>query len=382
MRVLFLHASREHTSEYAVHRLLADNVDPARVTCSFVQQKKLTLPPKSQEDTITWDFGRDMSLDPKPSKIRRATMMLRALPGSFGFLRRRVIEFQPDVLYSSQQLYEVYLGWLTSRLYHIPHIIPISYPVGPWLGSGILRILRMTPNLIACSEYVRQSALEQGVQTRQIETLLHGADLHEYAIPKDREWLHNLLGCPEICPIVLTAARIDPYKGYPELLKAFAIAHQQAPELRLAICGTGTTGTDYEVKIKQMVIELGISESTTFLGFQPDLPRVFSGADIFCLPTQFDALPLVFLGAMAAGLPVVAIRSGGVVEMVVDGETGLLADPGDVNCLAEHLLTLVREPDLATKMGEAGKLRAMRDFEPGHIAEQWANILYRRLNVR
>ncbi len=82
---------------------------------------------------------------------------------------------------------------------------------------------------------------------------------------------------------------------------------------------------------------------------------------------------------MSAGLPVVAVRSGGVVELVVEGQTGLLAEPGDVAGLAEHLLNLACNEELALQMGEAGKLRAMRDFDPKRISEQWADILYRRL---
>jgi glycosyltransferase involved in cell wall biosynthesis len=261
-------------------------------------------------------------------------------------------------------------------------MIHISYPVGPWLGNWTLRSIRRTHNLIACSEYVRQSALDHGVQRHQIETLLHGADLHEYFLPKDRKWLHDWLGWPEDCPIIVTVSRIDPYKGHPDLVRAFAIAHQQMPQLRLVICGTGTTGTGYEQMIRQLVVELGISSSTAFLGFQQDLPHILAGADIFCLPTQFDALPLVFLEAMSAGLPVVAARSGGVTELVVEGETGLLVDPGDVDGLAAHLLTLACNPELAKNMGEAGMMRARRNFEPKRIASQWTDILCRRLGPK
>ncbi len=222
--------------------------------------------------------------------------MTRAFPRSIRLIRRRVEEFQPDIFYTSQQYYDVFLGRLFSNLYHIPHIIHISFPVGPWLGYWTLRTIRRTQNLIACSDYVRQSAIIQGVQPNQIETLLHSADLHEFNLPKDRKWLHDWLGWPEDCPIVLCVARIDPYKGHSDLVRAFAIAQKQMPLLRLVICGTGTTGNGYEEKIRQLVVELGISSYTAFLGFQIDLSRILAGADIFCLPTQLDALPLVFLG--------------------------------------------------------------------------------------
>jgi glycosyltransferase involved in cell wall biosynthesis len=382
MRVLFLHATRETTSEYAVHRILADYVDQARVTCSFIWQMKQGLTTDNTQDTTYWDFGRDMSIQPKPSKLRRLLRMARSFPGTFRLIHRRIDEFHPDVLYTSQQFYEVFLGRLFSSLYRIPHLIHISYPVGPWLGYWTLRSIRMTQNLIACSEYVRQSALVHGVQPHQIETLLHGAVLHESILPKDRKWLHDRLGWPEACPIVVNVSRIDPYKGHPDLVRAFAIAHQQFPQLRLVICGTGTTGTGYEEMIRQLVVELGISSFTAFLGYQKDLRDIFAGADIFCLPTQLDALPLVVLEAMSAGLPVVAARSGGVTEMVVEGETGLLVEPGDVNGLATHLLSLSRNPQLARIMGDAGMMRARRNFDPKNIANQWADILCRRVGPK
>lgn len=382
IRLLFLHATREVNSEYAVHRLLADHADSSSVTCRFLWQKNSSEPQHLKRDTIYWDFGRDMSLDPRPSRLHRALMMVRAFPGSFRLIQRWIKAFRPDILYTSQQFYEVFLGRLFSRLHHLPHFIHISYPVGPWLGNWTLRTIQRTQNLIACSDFVRRTALSHGVHPNQIETLLHGANLSDYALPKDRKWLHDLAGWPEKCPIVVTAARIDPYKGYPDLLHAFAIAHQQMPNLRLLVCGNGTTGTGYEKMIKQLAVELGLEGSSVFLGYHNELPRIFAGADIFFLPTRLDALPLVFLGAMAAGLPAVAVRSGGVPEMVIDGETGLLAEPGDVDCLAEHLLNLSRNPELAEKMGQAGKQRAMHEFDPDSIAEQWVDILNRRLNLR
>lgn len=382
MRVLFLHATWHTTSEYKVHQLLAENVDPQKIDPYFIWQDSAhnygaaTLSASGQaKDIYYWDFGRDMAIMPKPPKAKRALMMLLQLPNSLRFIAQKVRETKADVLYTSQQSYEVILADLIARWFDIPHVIHISYPVGPWLGRYTLSIIRKNKHLIACSDYVRQSALDAGIAPAQIQTLVHGADVQEYAIAKDGLALRKMFNWPAATPVVTVAARLDPFKGYELLLDAFVRVHQTIPNARLLVCGESTIGTTHDQVIKQKVVDLGLEEVVHFAGFRSDLAQILAGSDVFCLPTENDALPLVFLAAMAAGLPTVACISGGIPEMVIDGETGLLSELGDADSLATNILRLLQELRLAKKLGDAGKKRALTYFDPKKIAQRWTHLM-------
>lgn len=387
MRVLFLHASWHHTSEYNVHRLLSENVDPQTVDCYFIWQDAThdstkNVPPRLSQPnrTFYWDFGRDMGLSPKPSKARRALMMFSRLPSSLWFVARKIRSIQPDLLYTSQQAHEVALGNLFSLLFRIPHLIHISYPVGPWLGRNAWRTIKKTPHLIACSDFVYQGALQAGISPQYIETLLHGANLDQYDIPKNRLPLRQEFNWSPNTLVVTAAARLDPGKGHLLLLEAFAKVLRVIPETRLLLCGVCTTGTNYDQIIKQKAADLQLGVNVIFAGYRRDLPNILAGTDLFCLPTKNDALPLVFLAAMAAGVPTVACRSGGVPEMVIDQKTGLLSELGDAEALAANMQKLLRNKELAERMGAAGKTLAFGQFEPKQTAAKWAEILHRRLD--
>jgi glycosyltransferase involved in cell wall biosynthesis len=114
---------------------------------------------------------------------------------------------------------------------------------------------------------------------------------------------------------------------------------------------------------------------------RPDIPQIMAEANVFSLPTEMDACPLVFMEAMAASLPAVAVTSGGVPEMVSHGETGLLSPPGDVEALANNLLELLRDPASAERMGEAGKRRVFAEFAPQKAGPKWTRTLEQMLGI-
>lgn len=388
VRILFLHATWHKSSEYNVHKLLAENVDPNAVDSYFIWQTHTQEPNKNESANLSqpnrnffYDFGRDMSLKPKPSKLKRALMMLLRFPFALYFLIGKILSIRPHIIYTSQQSYEVFLARIISSIFRTPHFIHISYPVGEWLGKRTLKTIKRAPNLIACSDYVRQTALDEGVPPANIDTLLHGANVEMYALPHNPQWLREEFNLPMQTSVIITAARLDPGKGYTVLLKAFARVNEQKPNTHLIACGECTTGGGYDNYIKHLASELNLDNVVTFANFRNDLPQIFAGADIFCMPTKEDALPLVFLGAMAAKLPVVGVRSGGVPEMVLHEESGLLSEPDNVEELTNNLLTLLDNEDLARKLGENGQERAFNEFDPVKASCKWNILLRKRLNI-
>lgn len=382
MKLLFIHAEDASRAEYDVHRLLAEHADPDRVDCFFMWQdhtydRSKNHPPRLRysERTLFWDFGRNMALAPKPSKLQRGLLMARRLPISLVALIAVARRIKPDALYTSQARYDVALARFLSALLRIPHIIHIHYNVGPWLGRDVLHALRNTPHLLAVSEFIRQGAIQAGVAPEHIHTLLNPADLSRFMVPRDRRTVRDEFGWPLDTPLIVAAGRLDPSKGHMLLIEAFAQVHATLPHARLLICGEHSMGFQYDRVLKQRVAELNLEHAAVFAGNRRDLPVIFAGADMFCLPTEKDPCPLVFLEAMTAGVPAVACRSGGVPELVMHGETGLLSEPGDTDALAHHLRCLLQHPDEARRIGGVGGRWAQTYFAPQVVAARWAELL-------
>ncbi len=131
-------------------------------------------------------------------------------------------------------------------------------------------------------------------------------------------------------------------------------------------------------RIRGLVREAALDESVQFLGERTDLPNVLRGADLFLLPSESESFGLAALEAMSCGVPVIASRVGGVPEVVVDGETGLLAPVGDVAAMAAHVVRLLDDPPLRARLGQAARRRAETVFPLEPMVARY-EALYRRL---
>jgi phosphatidylinositol alpha-1,6-mannosyltransferase len=167
-----------------------------------------------------------------------------------------------------------------------------------------------------------------------------------------------------VIPTLLSVGDVKPRKGHDLSLAAFARVKTRLPAARYWIVGSYSQNAYYR-QLQQLIAEHGLQESVQFLGPVPDeaLRRCYQEASVFILsPRQdglhFEGFGLVYLEAGAYGLPVVGTRTGGVPDVVLDGVTGLLAEPEDVDGLAAACLRLLCEPELARQMGLANRQRA------------------------
>jgi glycosyltransferase involved in cell wall biosynthesis len=164
-------------------------------------------------------------------------------------------------------------------------------------------------------------------------------------------------------PIVLCVARMYPRKRVADLLHAAVHLRARIPDVRIRIVGEGP---EY-ARLRALHAQLGVGDTVTFLGnvSRQTLAVEYVGAHCFCLPTVQEGFGLVFLEAMAAGLPVVACRAAAVPEVVEDRRTGLLVNPRAPEELAMAMETLLRNPGLRAQMGEAGRRRVEAfDLQP------------------
>jgi glycosyltransferase involved in cell wall biosynthesis len=199
--------------------------------------------------------------------------------------------------------------------------------------------------VVLISEATRQFFVQyRGVPAAKTRVILNGANLEKFlAAPA-----HPGSELPRVRFGI--AARMVQEKDHFTLLRAFALVAAEIPQAELQIAGDGPL----RGRLESFAQELNLGDRVKFLGALPDTPQFLSQLDIFVLSSLNEGLPLALLEAMAAGLPVVSTRAGGVEEAAVDGQNAYLSAPGDSNGLAEAMIRMARSPDLA-QMGALGR---------------------------
>lgn len=227
---------------------------------------------------------------------------------------------------------------------------------GGWLRRQAVR--RFADRIVAVSAAVRDALIAQGADPGVVRVIPGGVDLRAYAeLP------------PPVPGVVGALGRLEREKGFDVLLDAMA---ELRGEARLILGGDGSQrqALAARVQAEELPVEL--------TGFVAEVPAFLGRTGVFVLPSRSEGLGLVAVEAMAAGRPVVASCTGGLPEVVVDGETGLLVEPEDPVALARAIRMLLADPDRAARMGAAGRQRVRERFSAERMARETA-ALYEEL---
>jgi glycosyltransferase involved in cell wall biosynthesis len=289
-----------------------------------------------------------------------------------GFLElmRLIRRLRPDVVHANSSKAGA-LGRLAARLSRVQACVFTAHgwafqaQSGSWAAKAYLMIDRVLAHLgvtIVCvSESDRAIGLRAGTCRAERTVVLRNA----VVISPQRE----LPGSPT--PVVLTVARFQTPKDFGTLFRALAAL--DSGSFHAQVAGDGPD----RAAVEQLRETLGLQAAVELLGTSDDVPALLADADIFVLSSRSEGLPLSILEAMARGLPVVATAVGGIVELVDDGVTGFLVEPGDVDGMAAAIRRLVADPSLRMELGEGGRSRVADEFSIGPW--QRAHVdLYRR----
>jgi sugar transferase (PEP-CTERM/EpsH1 system associated) len=229
------------------------------------------------------------------------------------------------------------------------------------------RLLRSLPRgYVAMSRDIARW-LEQsiGVPAARIRQLYSGVDTGRFRpegpVPADLPWARDREGAaPPV--IVGSVGRFDPIKNHAGLLRAFRAILERHPDRRgrvhLIIAGDGPLRGE----LAGLARALDLEDSVWFPGARSDVPELMRAMDVFVLPSINEGISNTILEAMATGRPVVAGRAGGNPELVLDGLTGALYDPGDPDGLATALEQYVQQAELRQSHGEAARRRVVEQF--------------------
>jgi glycosyltransferase involved in cell wall biosynthesis len=233
-------------------------------------------------------------------------------------------------------------------------------PVAAVWRSVERRMAPLTDHLVVVAEADRSKGLAAGVGTAaQYVTVRSSLELSRYDARRPlRDEVRAELGLPLDAPVLGAVKRLSDQKDPLSLLSAFAAVRAGAPGARLLLVGDGPL----DGAVRRAVAGLGLQEAVTMTGLRSDVPRLLQAVDVFVSTSLWEGLPRTIIEAMATGLPVVATPADGVVDVLVDGQTGRLVVPGDPAAVAAAILDLLREPEVALRLGEAGRER-VQEFD-------------------
>jgi len=226
-------------------------------------------------------------------------------------------------------------------------------------------LLRDGDAFVAMSRAIRDEFLGAGVPSQKVALIPHGVDTTRFrpATPDEREALRARLGLPVGERIIIYTGRLLRGKGLLNLLAAFREVAAAAPSAHLVIVGAGEGHLSVEEDLRASALAEGLAGRVTFAGRVDAVEDWLRAADVFAFPSVFEALGISLVEAAACGLPAVASRTGGIVDVVEDGRSGLLVTPGDVAALSVALHRLVTDAPRAREMGRAARETAESLFD-------------------
>ncbi|WP_431285996.1 glycosyltransferase family 4 protein [Humitalea sp. 24SJ18S-53] len=235
-----------------------------------------------------------------------------------------------------------------------------------WIGG------RATDVFLTVGEEEAADARRLGI-ARDAIAIGNGRDPARYRPdPVARAAIRGELGAPPEACVIIAVSRLVRHKGLVELLGAM----EQVPGAILWVVGerlASDHGEDLEPVLDQAQATLG--SRFVRLGYRSDVPALLAAADVFCLPSYFEGLPMGVIEAMLTGLPVVATDIRGCREQVVPEETGLLVPAMQTAPLAAALARLAADPDLRARMGAAGRAIALDRFDEVRVTARTLDLL-------
>ena len=316
-----------------------------------------------------------------PAGVSVVAMGDRHRPDRFNALRMaRVFRaLRPDIVHTRNwTCIDAILG---ARLAGVPHVIHGEHGREAADPTGANRLRRRVRRALAplVSQFVTVSrdlnrwlVEDVRVPARKVRTIYNGVDTDRFA-PGEREAARRALDIPAGWGVVGTVGRLDPVKDQAGLIRAFAVASAQRPSV-LLIVGDGPLRAELDALGRG----LGLADRVRLLGDRQDVAQILRALDCFVLPSVGEGISNAILEAMATALPVVATRVGGNVELVEDGETGLLVEVGQPEALVRALECYLGDSGIARKHGAAARVRVEREFGLARMLTGYGD-LYRSL---
>ncbi|MFH1430141.1 MAG: glycosyltransferase [Candidatus Uhrbacteria bacterium] len=261
-------------------------------------------------------------------------------------------------------------GRIAARRVGVQHIVSTEHNVN--LDEGFVkrfvkrRLARRTDRIIAVSDAVRSYSIRYDrVPLGKMLVIPNGVDA---------SYFQSSAALPRYGVRLLTVGRLVHQKGHAVLIDALSLLRARCPQVSLDIVGDGPL----RASLEQQVRAYHLSDIVRFHGFRRDVRDFYQRADIVVLPSRWEGFGIAAIEASACSVPVVASAVGGLLEAIIDQETGILVPVGDAKLLAEALSDLVADRTQRVLMGHAGRRHVIRNFDIVRVVERYA-ALYEEL---
>lgn len=248
-----------------------------------------------------------------------------------------------------------------------------TYRLMEWYSNRSLHLA------IAVSEATRRDWIARsGIPSESVVTIHNGIDPEHFRRRQSREVARRQLALPEDALILGGLGRLDPAKGFADLIDSLAALRQEFPRACVAIGGVGRLRSELEARAAAR----GVADRVMFLGQQSDVNLFLDACDVFVMPSLCETLGYALLEAMAHELPAVGTSVGGIPEVIVPGETGFLAPARDPAALAASIRNLLSCQALRQRLGRAGRKRVIEHFHERDMVEKTLDVYQRLLAHR
>lgn len=310
---------------------------------------------------------------------------LQYLPHTLQLVRRHHVQ-----VVQCGHIYLGLLGYWLWRWKGLPYLVytygqevmEAHLPRAKWLTRAVgERIFRNAAAVITNCDFTKRHVLRWGVEEDRVVKIPHGVD-HEFFTPGEARMRPEIQRALKGKQFILTVGRLVERKGQDIVIKALARVREYVPNLVYVIVGDGPD----RKRLQMLTQEHELNDMVLFVGRVPDeeLVHYYRGCDVFIMPSRADeargdveGLPQVYLQANACGRPAVGGRSGGVEEAILDGVTGLVVDPTDVEEVTRALVLLLKDREYATRLGQNGRARVEREMNWKRGAQEIEALVHR-----
>ncbi len=279
-------------------------------------------------------------------------------------LRRCIRLCRPDLVHLHSRIGADVMGGIACRLERVP-VVHSRRVDNPESRLAVALKYRLHDRVIAISEGIGRVLLAEGLPKDKLRVVRSAVDVERFDRPCDRERVCAALGVPSHARLVGVIAQLIPRKGHRFLIEALPPLIAEFPPLQVLFFGKGAEERD----LTRRIADAGLQDRVRLAGFRDDLPDVLPCLDLLVHPALMEGLGVSLLQAASAGVPIVASNAGGIPEAVRDGLNGILVPPGNAVALEVAIARLLRHPDLARRMGRAGRVLMRNEFSIDAMVE-------------
>jgi glycosyltransferase involved in cell wall biosynthesis len=364
VQMAFILPLAQHLRKQGHQVVLACSDDPGEAGQSFVEPLR-----RMGFEVLVIPLKRTIA----PWSDLRATVVL------YRHLRRRRF----DVVHVQTAKAGV-IGRIAARLARVPvivytaHAFPFHEYLSPWRVRAYALLERIASRLcdatVVDSECVKARGLAYKVTAPDhIRVIPMGIDAERFDPDKYRAMQGSIraeLGLRPRATVIGAVARLVPDKGFDCLLETVALLAKRFPDVQCLIVGDGPLREDLRLLSKR----LNVDDHIVFAGYRTDIPRVLAVMDIYMLPTRREGFGVAFAEAMSMEVPVIASRISPLDEIIVDGQTGVLAKVGNAEAFARAAAPLMADPELRRWMGQAARRRIIERFEQSIMCKAYERL--------